>query len=140
MAPRSSKPVRDLFGRRSQRRENDRNAEARRQAAIVEYVRTVAPQIRIFHVPNGGLRTKAEAARLKWIGVLPGVLDLVLLLPWGRCACWETKTPHGRLSADQQDMIAWLTANDHQWAVVLSIDDARLALERLGVKTREAAA
>ena len=37
----------------------------------------------IWHVPNGGLRTKAEAARLKWIGVLAGVLDLTLVLAGG---------------------------------------------------------
>ena len=117
----------------------DSNAEARRQAAIVLYVRTVAPQVRIFAVPNGGYRTKAEAARLKWTGVLAGVLDLVLLLPQGNVAHWETKTAYGRLSKEQRDHIAWLDENGHPWAVVKSIDDARRELEILGVPTREAA-
>jgi hypothetical protein len=104
---------------------------------MVEFVRWVAPQVKIFAVPNGGLRTKAEAARLKWTGVLAGVLDLVLLLPNGRCAFWETKTPRGRLSDDQIDMTQWLEANGHAWALVRSIDDARRELDRLGVETRE---
>jgi hypothetical protein len=129
---------RDLLGRPLLRRERDRNAEAKRQASIVEYVRWVAPHIVIFHVPNGGLRTKAEAARLKWVGVLAGVLDLMLLLPDARCALWETKTPHGRLSDDQQAFTLRLMALGHRWAVVLSIDDARRELAALGIETREA--
>jgi hypothetical protein len=135
--PRQAAP-RDLLGRPLPRRERDRNAEARRQAAIVEYVRWVAPQLICFHVPNGGLRTKAEAARLKWVGVLAGVLDLVLLLPSGRSAYWETKTPHGRLSDDQQAFIERLIALGHSWALVRSIDDARRELAALGIETREA--
>jgi hypothetical protein len=129
---------RDLFGRPLRPRELDRNAEAKRQAAIVEFVRWVAPHLICFHVPNGGFRTKAEAARLKWIGVLAGVLDLVLVLPEGRSAYWETKTPHGRLSDDQKAIIGRLQALGHSWAVVLSIDDARRELAALGVETREA--
>ena len=120
-------------------RQRDGNAEARPQAAIVEYVRTVAPHILIWHVPNGGYRDKATAARFKWIGVLAGVLDLTLALPGGRTAFWECKRPKGgRLSDDQKDIIAKLEAMGHIWAVVLSIDDARRELRRLGVVTREA--
>jgi hypothetical protein len=116
----------------------DSNAEARRQAAIVEYVRWVAPQLVIFAVPNGGLRSKSEAARLKWTGVLAGVLDLVLVLPEGRSAYWETKTPCGRLSNDQRAFISRLEANGHTWALVRDIDDARRELVALGIETREA--
>ena len=126
---------RDLFTRRFRRiREpRDPNAEAKRQAAIVEYVRWVAPHIICWAVPNGGLRS-----RLKWTGVLAGVLDLTLALPEGRSAYWETKTPHGRLSDDQKAIIGQLQALGHSWAVVLSIDDARRELARLGITTREA--
>ena len=88
--------TRDLFGRRTAR-PRDRNGEARRQAAIVDYVRRVAPDVEIWHVPNGGLRSKAEAGRMKWVGVLAGVYDLTLALPGGRAAYWECKTPWGQL-------------------------------------------
>ena len=119
-------------------RRRDGNAEARCQAAIVEYVRTVAPQILIWAVPNGGLRSKSEAARLKWVGVLAGVPDLTLALHDRRSAYWETKTPHGRLSPDQMRVMRHLEALGHVCAVVRDIDDARRELQRMGVKTREA--
>jgi hypothetical protein len=51
----------------------DRNGEARIQASIVEWVRTVAPGVLIYAVPNGGYRSKVEAARLKWTGVVAGI-------------------------------------------------------------------
>ena len=119
-------------------RRRDVNAEARRQAAIVDYVRYVAPQVLIWSVPNGGLRSKSEAARLKWTGVLAGVFDLTLALPKGRCAFWETKTTEGRLSIDQVLIARKLTALGHVCAVVRDIDDARRELAELGIKTREA--
>jgi hypothetical protein len=119
-------------------RRRDGNAEARRQASIVEYVRWVAPQCIVFHPANGGLRSKSEAARLKWVGVLAGVLDLVLVLPEGRCAFWEVKTESGRLSADQREFISRLKARGHVCAVVRNIDDARRELVALGIETREA--
>jgi hypothetical protein len=141
---RSAEPEQQRFAlateqpRPRKRAVRDGNAEARRQAAIVDFVRWVAPDIVIFHVPNGGLRTKSEAARLKWVGTLAGVLDLVLVLPRGGTAFWETKVPKtGRLSDDQKDMIAALERLGHVWAIVRDIDDARRELERLGVVTRE---
>lgn len=118
-------------------RSRDGNAEARAQAAIVEFVRMVAPHVVIWHCPNGGWRTKAEAARLRWVGTLAGVLDLQLALPEGRSAYWETKTLRGRLSDAQLEFIARLETLGHVWAIVRDVDDARRELTRLGVITRE---
>jgi hypothetical protein len=117
--------------------ERDLNSEARIQAAVVAFVRTVAPEILIWHCPNGGWRSKPEAARLRWVGTLAGVLDLQLALPDGRSAFWETKTPKGRLSDDQRGFIDRLTALGHPWAIVHSIEEARAELARLGIETRE---
>lgn len=61
------------------------------------------------HVPNGGKRTKAEAGRLKAMGVKSGVLDVLLPRPyrgWPGLAI-ELKSAAGRLSRDQS---AWLAA------------------------------
>ena len=55
-----------------------------------------------FHVPNGGRRTKAEGSIFKSLGVRPGVPDLVLLFPGGKCAFVEIKADKGRLSAAQK--------------------------------------
>jgi hypothetical protein len=115
------------------------NAEARIQIAIVEFVRWVAPYLVILHVPNGGWRSKAEAARFKTMGVLPGASDLILVLPEGRSAWWEVKAPGGELSDAQDEFNDNLDRLGHVRAVVMSIDDARIELARLGIETREAA-
>lgn len=125
---------RDLLGYKPRRHEEDQ-----RQAAIVAYVRMVAPDIVIFAVPNGGFRLKSEAARLKWTGLLPGVSDLVLVLPGGCSAYWEVKTPVGKLSDDQKRFRTQLILLGHAFAIVRDIDDARLELAKLGITTREAA-
>ena len=129
--------ARDLLGQ-PLRAKRDHNAEARQQAAIVEYVRWVAPETIVFHVANGGLRSKAEAARFKWLGVLAGVLDLVVLLPAGRSAFWECKTPKSGLSEEQKAFIQRLTELGHSWGIVRSIEDARRELAALGIETKEA--
>lgn len=112
--------------------------EDTRQAAIVEYVRTVAPHILIWAVPNGGLRTKREAALLKLTGVLAGVPDLTLAYAFGKSVFWETKTPRGRLSKAQKEVHERLRELGHYVAIVWDIDDARSELRFLGISTKEA--
>jgi hypothetical protein len=117
----------------------DRNGEARIQAAIVEWVRTIAPDVLIFAVPNGGLRSKAEAARLKWTGVVAGVPDLAVIAPSGKAHFLEVKTPTGRLSDDQREIIAALGRLGSPFMTVTSIDDVRRAFSCWGIQTRESA-
>jgi hypothetical protein len=116
-------------------RQRDLNAEARIQAAIVEWIRVAAPAVMVFAVP---LRTKAEAARMRWTGVLAGVPDLVVIAPGGRALFLEVKTEAGRLSADQRDVHDRLVSLGTPSAIVRSIDDARLAFAAWGLQTREA--
>jgi hypothetical protein len=118
-------------------RGRDGNAEARIQAAIVAWARTVAPDVLIFAIPNGGLRPKAEAARLKWTGTLAGVPDLVIVAPAGRAHFIECKAPGGSLSADQRAIFERLTALGVSTAICRSIDDARRAFAAWGLETRE---
>jgi VRR-NUC domain len=124
----------DLFGYRKR----DGNAEARIQHAIVEYVRRVAPDVLIFAIANGGLRAKAEAARLKWTGVLAGIPDLAIVAPGGRVCFIEVKQPRGFLSDAQREIRDWLIALGSPPAICKSIDDAREALAAWGVETNEA--
>jgi hypothetical protein len=91
----------------------------------------------IFHVPNGGLRTKREAARLKWVGTLSGIPDLALVLPGGQIRFIEVKTPVGRLSPEQMAIHSWLVALGTPCAVCQSVDEARRALDSWNVETRE---
>ena len=114
-----------------------KNAEAHRQAAIVRYVRAVAPHVRIWHVPNGGLRNKREAAKLRWTGLMAGVPDLTLMLPEGQTCFWEVKTPRRGLSEEQKNFRAAADELGHRFTVVRSIEDARKELALMGVQTRE---
>lgn len=62
----------------------------------------------IFHVPNGGLRNRISAARLKAQGVKPGVPDFLLLEARGdyHGLAIELKRSDGGRLSDNQDM--WL--------------------------------
>lgn len=114
--------------------------EYRIQAEIVEYVRLVAPDGIWFHPANGELRDKRTAAKLKWMGVLPGVPDIIGILPppVGRVLL-EVKAPGGRVSEDQDAIRAHCERFEIPFAIVHSVEEAREALRRFGIVTREAA-
>ncbi len=57
--------------------------EEEEQAAVVDWLRNVRPDIKYFAVPNGGARHPKTARMLKATGVQPGVPDLVFPTPCG---------------------------------------------------------
>lgn len=67
----------------------------------------------VFHIPNGGGRSKGEGAKLKALGVLPGVSDLMLpVAKNGYHGLWiELKAENGKPSLDQ---LAWIDAMRRQ--------------------------
>lgn len=92
-----------------------------------------------FHVPNGGKRSEAEAAKFKRLGVKPGVADLVIMTPTkhGHSGAWlEMKAEkEGRVSKDQTK---WLKIADaYGWAtkVAHGSNDAIDWLEEMGYKS-----
>lgn len=115
-----------------------KNAEAIVHGAIIAWLRTVGfPDA--FHVPNGGLRSKSAAARLKWQGVLAGVPDIIVPLPGSRVIYIEVKADTKcKLSIAQWDFLARRREDGGMWCVVTSIDDVRAALAYNGIATREA--
>jgi hypothetical protein len=125
----------DLLGVPARR---DGNAEAKVQSSILEWIRLAAPDILVFHVPNGGLRSKVEAARLKWQGVRLGAPDLVIVAPGGRTFFAEIKTATGRLSAEQRALHDAFAALGSPVALLRSIDDTREAFRAWNVPMREA--
>lgn len=74
------------------------------QAAIVELFHAlgVFKRALVFSVPNEGKRTKTTAGRLKAMGMLPGIADLVLVHD-GLAFFLEVKMPRGRLSRRQKE-------------------------------------
>jgi hypothetical protein len=121
-----------------QPKQRDANAEARIQAAIVEWVRTVVPDILILAIPNGCLRSKAEAADAvdRHAGRRP---DLAVVAHGGRTFFAEVKARCGRLSPAQNALQDVFVALGSPVAVLRSIDDARAAFRAWGIRTGEAA-
>jgi len=95
------------------------------QCAIVEWLRlkSIGGKFRFFHIPNGGSRHPAEAARLKKAGVMPGVPDLCIVLDGGRTIWIEVKTATGMSSKAQADWGSWLIFKDHASHIARNVYD-----------------
>lgn len=98
-------------------------SEHMEQARLVSWFRQTYRGVLIFAIPNGGLRGKREAQKLKVEGVTPGVPDLAIPA-WG---LWvEMKRQKGgKLSPDQKDMITYLESIGHTVLIGYGCDDAR---------------
>ena len=89
----------------------------------------------VFAVPNGGSRNAREAHNLRLQGVMPGVSDLVVLLPEGRTVFIELKNPNGkgRQSPAQKDFEARAGLLGHEYLLWASWADVeRFINERRG--------
>lgn len=77
--------------------------EDQHQIAIVDHWRVrAADGWRMWHTPNGGVRDKRVASKLKAMGVLPGVPDLLLLSPEGRLHGLELKAGRNVPTPEQE--------------------------------------
>lgn len=126
-----------IESRRQHRRQHDPHREHRLQRACVEWFRLQYPRLRLrlFAVPNGGKRDPATAAQLRAEGALPGVADLVLLVP--ACGCgallieMKTTAPGSRQSQAQSEWQQDLTSrHEYQYAVCRTIDDFILTIRQ----------
>lgn len=121
-----------------------REEEHNIQCACVRWFNLQWPQYRglLFAVPNGGARSKATAGKLKAEGVVPGVADLILLVPkwvksnddegWhnlSNALCIEMKTKTGRQSAEQGLWQLKVEQQGYKYAVVRSLDDFIATIE-----------
>ncbi len=91
------------------------------QKGCIRYYRLQYPKGRIFHVPNGGKRGKAEAGIFKSLGVLAGTPDLILLHN-GRAYFIEMKADKGKLSPAQTEWETWLVNNGFEHYICNSFD------------------
>lgn len=81
----------------------------------------------LYHCPNGGSRNPVEAARLKAQGVKAGVPDLFLPVPrvgYHGLYIEMKRQKGGRVSDDQKDWIAFLTAQGYRTAVCKGAEEA----------------
>ena len=109
-----------------------RASEHQLQASLCEYLRVAQPELLHFAVGNGGRRPIGVAKKLKAEGVMPGVSDLIFVLPEGRTAFLEMKVKGGRLSDEQKVFRDAVTARGHVWGIAKTFDEAMLFLRLIG--------
>jgi VRR-NUC domain len=85
-----------------------------------------------WHTPNGELRTKIVAAKLKALGVKRGVPDIVLISPCGSARFLEFKRQGGVLSDDQEEFRVHCLRHGIPHSVVFNVDQALAALDQWG--------
>lgn len=118
--------------------------EASFHIALVSFLRlALRPDVLFYHVPNGERRDRGAAAKLKAMGVLPGVADLQF--HWldhfkrRRVLHLELKGGRGVVSDRQKEFELAVRLLGDSYRVVRSLEEAiavlrELALLRPGVK------
>ena len=90
------------------------------------------------HVPNGGSRHPAEAAKLKRMGVTPGIPDILIFRrppahpDASGCAIELKRTSGGRLSPDQRRVLVMLDHNGWRTYRASGYEDAVRVLREEG--------
>lgn len=92
------------------------------QREFVMWFRKTFTTTKIFAIPNGGKRGKAEAMRLLAEGVSAGVPDLYV--PAWRLWIEMKRKEGGRLSQEQKDWRDYLLGIGDSWIVAKGRDDA----------------
>lgn len=103
-----------------------RHLESNIQIACVRWFRYQYQDLArlLFSVPNGGARNAVTASIMKAEGVVPGVADLLLLVPrsgWHGLAI-EMKTAKGRQSDYQKEWEQEVTAQGYKYVVIRSFE------------------
>jgi hypothetical protein len=80
--------------------------ESEEQIAFIQWFRRKYRPVRIFHIANGGFRSKRTAAKLKSEGVMRGVPDL--FVPEWNLWIEMKRIKGGRLSPEQRDWKRYL--------------------------------
>jgi hypothetical protein len=114
--------------------------EAQLHRSVAEYLAlAIQPPALWWHTPNGEVRDKATAAKLKRMGVRAGIPDFLVCWPGedaGLMVWIELKRPGGRLSDHQQAVIADLTRCGFSGRVCTSVQQVWECLNDWGVPLR----
>lgn len=111
--------------------------EQNAQIAVVQFLdAALAPPAFVFHVPNGGARTKAEASILKAMGVKAGVPDLFVVAPGNAVVAIEMKAERGRARKDQDRRMEDLRACGIPTAICRTLAEVIDAVEAAGIRLK----
>ena len=97
------------------------------QVRLVSWFRRGYPDVRIFAIPNGGLRSASQGAALKASGTVAGVPDL--FIPAWLCWIEMKRETGGTVSPVQKDWIAYLEAIGHKVIIGRGFEDAKRQIE-----------
>ena len=90
------------------------------------------PELRLmYHIPNGGKRSKSEAVRFKAMGVKAGVSDIFLSVARGgyHGLYIELKAQDGRVSVPQRDFLEDIKREGYAGFVAYSGEEAAQIIE-----------
>lgn len=111
-----------------------RQEESRLQAECYKWCWNTHPETRrlLFHVENERTGSnKIDGARRKAMGLVPGVSDLILLIPRHpyHGMMIEMKTPEGRQSEEQRTWQALVEAQGYRYEVCRSLEQFQIIIE-----------
>lgn len=112
------------------------HTEEQEQIALMQWAKlqeNVYPELAmLFHIPNGGKRSRTEAARFKAAGVKAGVPDLFLPVPRGNYhGLWiEMKIKPNKPTQNQLDWIFNLRERNYACEICYSFLEASEAILR----------
>jgi hypothetical protein len=131
----------DLFTKRWSMVAEFEPSELELQISLVEWCRwRLRPDVIFWHTPNGEARDKRTAAKLKAMGVLPGVADLQFM--WhtedsegGRLHVLflELKRKGGKQTETQDDFERAVSSTGAHYRCVDSIDEAMEIITKFGL-------
>lgn len=112
------------------RQQCEKRTEDGEQEAVIQWatlMRNARPELlNLYHVPNEGKRSKAEAARQQRLGLRRGVPDLILDYPKGiyHGLRVEMKVKPNKTTADQEAWLERLASAGYCVAVCYSAQEA----------------
>ena len=107
-----------------------RRPEEQLQRSVVDLLQVYTNRglLAFCHCPNGERRDRATAGRLKAMGTIPGVPDLLLWAADGRSFGIELKAGAGKLSPAQAAWHDTVSSLGHRVYVCRSLDDVERCL------------
>jgi hypothetical protein len=99
------------------------------QREVVRWFRQKYKGVRIFAIPNGGMRSRATAAKLKAEGVSRGVPDL--FVPAKNLWIEMKRVKGGKLSPEQRDWINYLQMLGNTVLICYGADHAKEEIDKI---------
>jgi len=122
------------------RRAPRRHVEDDLQLAVMQFLdHALGPRGVAYAIPNGGKRHAREAARLKGLGVRPGIPDIGICFD-GKAMFVELKAPRGVVSEAQRDMARRLNYAGGVVMLCRSVEDVEAQLREACVPLKASVA